>query len=647
MTLISSMSRVCNATILHILIGVICICSVCRASKSKTGVSNKDQRKHGTYLDSVCFNEQVGILTLQGASGGNNNTKTPQKSNKKRRASFDKTQEPGPSDDSLTWKFVLQMYSCEWTEESFTPLNVTLVDTDISITAEVPKWCMARHSLANSLSLLIQTTPMTAKWLKICNLGTVLFDRPIDLSSATTSFPSCIVGRNDALLVFYCTSSKPASDVHQVMVQNGQIATTRDRDGCLEIWNARYGMQAAPGTPAIPFPLSSDQLCVAEGHTSLTVYTPMSENPTGLLTLVFTRSVGAGAGAGAGAGSKSNGRGSGKGNSSQQPGSYEVVKYTLSSREYSSLQLADPVTAYSQGSLSTMLGKLAPPPPPPPSATESTAVTSKKSKKQKTDDVSVLKDTLIQAQYANDLSEYQAVSMLYAALVEGEETVTQTRVDNGRAIALGLIKRSQGFSSAILSDCIRRHLSAPSAAVCMQIFAQLLYGVCTEVSNGRTVNAENSPEYDTHIQQIVCWLEAILDAHLSAFILGCPEKIDDKEEITEAVVVKSSAKTSKKKKKSKKNDESPPTPRLSLFRTALMALLKALTELESTQDMTQETLGLSCHLHRMLKGSTKTLARASSRGMQQQDASQSQGGWNNGGSGSGSGGLYQLEIIHY
>jgi RNA processing factor Prp31 len=104
----------------------------------------------------------------------------------------------------------------------------------------------------------------------------------------------------------------------------------------------------------------------------------------------------------------------------------------------------------------------------------------------------------------------------------------------------------------------------------------------------------------------------------------------------------------KKSKKKSKEAEEVPSPVVNLFRSALMSLLKALTQLEESQDMTEEALALSCHLQRMVKSSTRSAANKASASAKSNavNGASSQDVWN-GGSGGDASGLYQLEIIHY
>ena len=517
--------------------------------------------------------------------------KTPQKG-KKRRASFDKTKD---SDDN-TWKLLMNMYSCEWAEHSFDKINSALVDTEIPLSSEAPQWCMAKHAKSNSLSLIVQTSSSSAKWLKLCNMGTLLFDRVFELTSPS-AFPTAIVGRNDALVLFFCTSSQPVSDVS--LMVNGQNGTT-NRDGRIEVWNARYGVQRhGRGAAAIPFPVAADML-KCDGCAGVTVYTN-----SGLVTFVFGRRIG----------------------SAKSP-SYEAMHYILNGIEYPDLLMLDSTSSNSQSSLSATIGKLAP------SATSSTPIVQSISKANNT--------KLVSARHSPDLSELDAVEMLYCSLIEEADSLKG--VETTREIAQSLIKRTQGFSSSILSACIRRHLSASSAAVCLQVFSQLLFGVCTDVCSGEK-DEKMSPEFDSHIQQAVCWIEAVLDAHLSSFILGCQGQ--DSSEVQQPVEEEEKPKKKKSKKKSKEAEEEP-SPVVNLFRSALMSLLKALTQLEESQDMTEEALALSCHLQRMVKSSTRSAANKASASAKSNavNGASSQDVWN-GGSGGDASGLYQLEIIHY
>ena len=595
-----------------------------RKSKSSSTTTRKTLLKDNEeLLDSVCFDNQIGILTLIGLTNSSGQVnKTPRR---KRRSSFDgATTTKSSNENNNKWKFAFKIFSCEWSEVSTEPIKTTYFDTDVVVDNNMkPKWCMTQQSTSCSLSLIIELSTSLGKWYKLNNEGEVLFDRDIDLST-TSLFPTTIIGRNDCLVVFYCTdvssNMKSVTRIQQDVV-NDVV------DSHIEVWNARYGL-INKRKDDVPFPVSRDELYhVGNDKNNISIFTMYKKGNNMLnhhqqhqedqqVVIVLAK----------------------KKTLSDKQCTYETLYYCLNSGEYSDLQLLN----QSGNSLSAALGKLVP----------STSTTTS-SKKIKTIDVNYT------AQYDDELTEVDAIDMLYNALTSDVDTTIN--VKNVRSVAVSLVKRTHGFSSQLLADCIRHQLSSTSSAVIMQVFAQLLYGVCTNVTSrcGSLVDVvvdQQHLEYDNHIQQVMCWIEAILDAHFSSFVMGCQQQdvVVDTNVVVDDENDKKQSSKKKKKGKSKKQqnvDVVEMRQNVNVFRTALMTLLNALRSLEESQDLTEEALGLSCHLHRMLRGPSKMLSKSSSSlESNKMISGHTADGWSSNSKGdasSSSGGLYQVEVIHY
>ena len=518
----------------------------CFFSSSEPESSGQNRK----YMDSTCWGDKVGVLSLIGFSG---DSKTPQKSKGKRRAELT---------DDASLNFEVGIYHCDHSNRAYTALTKKTFHTSCTTRDSTPLYCITGNSLSTYLSVIIQVSPTEGKWLKLCSTGKVLFDRSLDISP-TAPFPSYIIGGGDGLAVFYCSKASSSG------IQPGRI----------DLWNARYGVQNASKNSSIPFSVATEAL---SSTSSICLY-----KASDVYINLFCRSVGQGSGC-----------------------KYELMRHNLNSLEFPELAMLDPSRLGSAGTLSSMVGRLRP--------SESSPTQS--NKKSKRESAPSIEELSMQAQYSPDLSEREAVDMVSSVLTQ--HASSDDRISQTQNIFSALVRRNQGFNASILSDSIRKHLSPSASAVCLQMLSHLLYGVCTDIKiTGVDEKQLEGPAYDSGILQVITWIEAILDAHFPTFILGCQDRAPN-------------------------GDSGIEKGNVNIYRNSLMSLMKGLSQLQTSQDLTEAVLGLSCHADRML--------RSLSRRKRQQAAAtgsitgQSLENWDDTKRNSnGNSDLYQLDIIQF
>lgn len=93
-----------------------------------------------------------------------------------------------------------------------------------------------------------------------------------------------------------------------------------------------------------------------------------------------------------------------------------------------------------------------------------------------------------------------------------------THLDLVRVVAESLLLRAGAFSSILLGEAIRRHLSPASSLLLLRVFVHMLRGLCAPCTDSSKVHLGQFR--DQQVCRATCWAEGLLDAHFAATVLN-------------------------------------------------------------------------------------------------------------------------------